>query len=298
MLVIALAGLTTLTTAASAASNPLAKVKVTGVAGEKPILDFAKGLSVKKTTSREVTVGTGETIAKGTRIIFDFVAVNGRTRKEIETSYGSAPASVPLDKKQVPAGLVTGLTGTAVGSRVLVAFAPKDGLAKGIKGAKKSDTLLFAIDIRGIYTPLTRAEGEPVAPVAGLPTVVLGADGAPTLTIPATDPSATLVTQPLIKGAGAVVTAGQTITVQYVGVIYGTSKVFDSSWKRGAPIDFAIGAGQVIPGWDEGLVGQTIGSQVLLVIPPDKGYGTQGSANAGISGTDTLVFVIDILGAY
>ena len=58
-----------------------------------------------------------------------------------------------------------------------------------------------------------------------------------------------------------------------------------------------IGKGQVIPGWDEGLVGQTVGSQVLLVVPPDKGYGA-GSASAGIKGTDTLVFVVDILDAY
>ncbi len=62
--------------------------------------------------------------------------------------------------------------------------------------------------------------------------------------------------------------------------------------------DFVIGNGQVIAGWDEGLVGQTVGSQVLLVVPPDKGYGTAGNTDAGIKGTDTLVFVVDILDAY
>ena len=107
-----------------------------------------------------------------------------------------------------------------------------------------------------------------------------------------------LVSQALIKGTGPVVAAGQTITVHYTGVIWGSGKQFDSSWDRGSPVNFVIGKSQVIPGWDEGLVGQTVGSQVLLVVPPDKGYGTAGQSSAGISGTDTLVFVVDILDAY
>jgi peptidylprolyl isomerase len=85
--------------------------------------------------------------------------------------------------------------------------------------------------------------------------------------------------------------------VHYTGVIWDSGKTFDSSWDRGAPVDFAIGQGQVIAGWDAGLVGQTVGSQVLLVIPPDQGYGERGQPDAGISGTDTLVFVVDILDA-
>jgi peptidylprolyl isomerase len=66
----------------------------------------------------------------------------------------------------------------------------------------------------------------------------------------------------------------------------------------GTPADFPIGTGNVIPGWDSALVGQTVGSQVLLVVPPDQGYGSKGNAQAGIAGTDTLVFVVDILDAY
>jgi peptidylprolyl isomerase len=79
--------------------------------------------------------------------------------------------------------------------------------------------------------------------------------------------------------------------------VWRTGKVFDSSWKRGQSMNVPIATGQVIPGWDEGLVGQTVGSQVLLVVPPDKGYGDSGQPSAGIKGTDTMVFVVDILGA-
>ena len=94
-------------------------------------------------------------------------------------------------------------------------------------------------------------------------------------------------------------TKGQTVVTQYVGEIWRTSKVFDSSWSRGEPFGFTIGAtpSQVITGWDKGLIGQTVGSRVMLVVPPGDGYGKTGSSQAGIKGTDTLVFVVDILGA-
>ena len=104
--------------------------------------------------------------------------------------------------------------------------------------------------------------------------------------------------QPLIKGDGPAVEAGQTVAVNYVGAIWverqGLRQLVPARCSRH---DFVIGAGQVIPGWDEGLVGQTVGSRVLLVIPPDKGYGSAGNSDGGITGTDTLVFVVDILAA-
>ena len=120
------------------------------------------------------------------------------------------------------------------------------------------------------------------------------------MTIPKNSPPKTLAVRTLIKGSGPKVSKGQLIVVQYVGVIWASKKVFDSSWARGAPFAFTIGASpsQVIPGWDKGLVGQNIGSRVLLVIPPADGYGKTGNSQAGIKGTDTLVFVVDILGAY
>ena len=85
--------------------------------------------------------------------------------------------------------------------------------------------------------------------------------------------------------------------VHYVALDLAGGKQFDSSWDRGQSASFPIGTGKVLPGWDEGLVGQAVGSQVLLVVPPDKGYGSAGEPEAGITGTDTLVFVVDILDA-
>jgi peptidylprolyl isomerase len=197
---------------------------------------------------------------------------------------------------------VNGLLGSKVGGRELLALAPKEGVTAGLtsQGVKKNDTLLLVVDVKDAQKPekpLKRAKGTAVPAVAGLPTVKLASNGKPTITVPQTAPPTTLVAQPLIKGAGSVVKAGQTILVQYTGVIWKSGKKFDSSWDRGKPTSFPIGVSQVISGWDEGLVGQTVGSQVLLVVPPDKGYGAQGQPSAGISGTDALVFVVDILQA-
>jgi peptidylprolyl isomerase len=298
----ALIGLLAIVPAASAAAAaPLSSVKVSGDIASKPTLKFAKPFAVKKTADKVVTPGTGAALTSGQTITFDYVLVDGRSGNELQTSFGQTQGSLTLDKTKTATPLVTSLTGQNLGSRVLVAIAPKDGLAKRIKSAKvkQNDTLLFVIDLKSVRKPLARATGAPVAPVAGLPTVALAADGKPTITVPAGAAAPTqLVSQVLIKGTGPAVTSGQTISVHYTGVIWGTGKQFDSSWDRGTPLDTVIGKGQVISGWDEGLVGQTVGSQVLLVVPPDKGYGSAGQSQAGISGTDTLVFVVDILDAY
>ena len=278
----------------------LSEVTVSADVATKPTVEVDTPFAVKKTGNKVVAAGTGEVLATGQAISFDYLLVDGRTGKELQTSFGQKPASLVLDKKKTATQVVDSLVGEAVGSRVLLAIAPKDGLAKrvGIKGVKKTDTLLFVIDVKSARTPLARATGEAVTPVAGLPAVALAADGKPAITVPVGAAAPTqLVSQALIKGTGPAVTAGQTVTVHYTGVIWATGKQFDSSWDRGAPLDTVIGQGQVIAGWDEGLVGQTVGSQVLLVVPPDKGYGTAGQSSAGISGTDTLVFVVDILDA-
>ncbi len=288
---------------APAATVPLTKVTVTGAADAKPSVKFAKPFAATASAHRVVTAGTGDKLAKGARITFDYLVIDGRTGAELGSSFGAAPVATVLDAKQTAKGLVTSLVGSSVGSRVLIALAPKEGLAasaksNGAKNVKKGDTLLFVVDVKGIRTPLARATGEAVTPPDGLPTVTLDASGKPSITAPSVPAPTQLVVQPLIKGTGAAVTSGQTVTAHYTAVIWGSGKQSNSTWDRGAPVDITTGAGNVIPGLDQGLVGQTIGSQVLLVIPPDQGYGTNGNTAAGITATDTLVFVVDILDAY
>jgi peptidylprolyl isomerase len=128
-------------------------------------------------------------------------------------------------------------------------------------------------------------------------------DTKPTVTFPASQPPKQLIEQTLVAGSGTPVAAGDTVVTNYVGEIWpakagSAPKVFDSSFSRGAPTPFVIGAGAVIPGFDKTLVGKRMGTRMLLSIPPADGYGSSGNSQAGISGTDTLVFVVDLLDDY
>jgi peptidylprolyl isomerase len=116
----------------------------------------------------------------------------------------------------------------------------------------------------------------------------------PTLTFSEADPPATLQRKILHVGTGPVVQSGEMLAADYLGQVYG-GKVFDNSYDRKAPSGFPIGTGRVIAGWDNSLVGLKAGTRVLLSVPPDQGYGDSGNSDAGITGTDTLVFVVDLI---
>lgn len=124
----------------------------------------------------------------------------------------------------------------------------------------------------------------------------------PTLTIPSTPAPSELTQRILTQGSGATVAKGDTVVANYVGETWapknGKANAFDSSFSRGAPSSFVIGRGQVIPGWDKTIVGKKLGTRLLMTLPPADGYGASGQSNAGISGTDTLVFVVDLIADY
>jgi peptidylprolyl isomerase len=152
-------------------------------------------------------------------------------------------------------------------------------------------------------TTTTTATGTTTGPagggssIASIPTADRSAAGtagmAPTVVVPSGTPPTALESADLIPGAGTVAADGDTVTVQYVLATYSSHKVIQSSWT-GQPFSFTLGEGQVIPGWDTGVVGMKVGGRRELIIPPSLGYGAQ-SPGAGISANDTLVFVIDLL---
>jgi peptidylprolyl isomerase len=133
--------------------------------------------------------------------------------------------------------------------------------------------------------------------IAPIPTADLSPAGtagtAPTLKIPSGTPPTELQSADLITGVGVEATSGDNVTVQYVLGTYSSGKVVQSSWTS-QPFSFTLGAGQVIPGWDQGVVGMKLGGRRELIIPPSLGYGAR-SPGAGIAPNDTLVFVIDLL---
>ncbi|WP_447036397.1 FKBP-type peptidyl-prolyl cis-trans isomerase [Streptomyces sp. DSM 118878] len=111
-------------------------------------------------------------------------------------------------------------------------------------------------------------------------------------------PSSDLAVKTLIEGKGKEVAKGDYLQAHYLGQIWATAKVFDNSYDRGNPTVFPIGVGQVIPGWDQSLVGKKLDSRIELAIPPELGYGKQGNKEAGIKGSDTLVFVVDLVDTF
>ncbi|MFG3684714.1 FKBP-type peptidyl-prolyl cis-trans isomerase [Micromonospora sp. NPDC047740] len=108
-------------------------------------------------------------------------------------------------------------------------------------------------------------------------------------------PPADLVIDDITVGEGPEAHPGQLATVHYVGVAHSTGREFDASWNRGEPFEFPLGGGQVIAGWDQGVVGMKVGGRRRLTIPPHLGYGARGAGGV-IKPNETLVFVVDLLG--
>ena len=117
----------------------------------------------------------------------------------------------------------------------------------------------------------------------------------PEIDFPDGPPPSDLEVTELSEGDGQEATAGSTVSVHYVGVAHSTGEEFDASYNRGAPLDFRLGVGQVISGWDQGVQGMKVGGRRRLVIPPHLGYGDRGAGGVIKPGA-TLVFVVDLLG--
>jgi peptidylprolyl isomerase len=116
----------------------------------------------------------------------------------------------------------------------------------------------------------------------------------PEIDFPEGPPPSDLEITDITEGSGAEATAGSTVSVHYVGVAHSTGEEFDASYNRGAPLDFRLGVGQVIAGWDQGVQGMKVGGRRRLVIPPHLGYGDRGAGGV-IKPGETLIFVVDLL---
>jgi peptidylprolyl isomerase len=289
------------------ATKPSAAISAVTVAGsdpaKAPTVSVKAPLAVTRTESKVVKDGSGPAVTKEDLVSIQAVIVNGRDGKVVHSTWDTGAVGLDLGAQNLFASFKSQLPGKKIGSRVAITSTPADAFGEGGNetiGVKKDDPVVFVVDLVSASKVLTQAQGKAVAPKAGLPTVTMNAGKPATITVPkgAKAPTKTVV-QPLVAGTGAVVKKGQNVRVAYTGALWKNGKVFDSSASRPEQpyFDFPVGSGQVIKGWDNGLEGQKVGSRVLLVVPPADGYGTAGSPPK-ISGTDTLVFVVDILAAY
>ncbi|GAA3831772.1 FKBP-type peptidyl-prolyl cis-trans isomerase [Brevibacterium ammoniilyticum] len=280
--------------AQDAKSTSLDDITVEGKTGEKPSVSFAAPLVVEKTESKVLSEGDGKAVADGEQVTAQMTLVSGTTGKVVESSYDSkAAAGFPMDKTQISEDLYSALNGVKVGSRVLMTLngSPQQG--------QPSQTLVYVIDIEKTEKPLTRADGQKTDQ-SGKPLTVTWEDsGEPKISQPQGKAPTKLETYTTIEGKGPEVKEGQSVAVKYSGWLWDdASQPFDSNWAAGGqpfPVS-PVGQANVIDGWNEGLVGQKVGSQVVLIVPPDKGYGEAGSPPK-IPANATLVFVVDILSA-
>ena len=290
---------------ATTPSSALSHVTVEGEDPEEaPTVEVEAPLEVTRTESEVVTEGDGATIAEDDLVSLQAILVNGTDGTVVANTWDESGAvGLDLGQADLFASFKSQIPGNTVGSRIVIVSTPEDAYGdtgNEALGITKDDPVVFVVDLQNATQVLGEAQGTAVDPKKGLPTVTMN-DGEPaTIEIPEGEKAPTkTVVQPLIEGDGPEVEKGQTVRVAYTGALWRNGEVFDSSANRPDQpwFEFQIGGGQVITGWDEGLLGQTVGSRVLLVIPPEDGYGDAGQGDT-IKGDDTLVFVVDILAAY
>lgn len=279
-------------------------IVVVGAFGDVPEVSIEGPLVVGQTQRTVVIEGAGIGVSNGDNLVIDYALYNGRNGEKIEDSGFDefSPTLMRLDTTTLLPGISLTVACSTVGSRVVGLIPASD--AFGVEGAPEfglnpGDTLVFLVDIISIKPPpeppLDRIEGEPAEPSEGFPSVSYAESGEPTVTIPDGDAPIEFGVDIVIEGSGALVEPGAVVTIHYHGVNWNTTEIFDSSWSRGQPATFPTDG--VIPGFREGLVGQKVGSRVIIVIPAELGYGPMGGTPDGSIGpTDTIVFVVDILG--
>ena len=283
----------------SGGGSSLEAIAIEGDLGSDPKVTWDGELSAGDVESKLISEGDGDEVESGDQVFAHIWIGNGTTQEKAYSTYdGSMPQLLTVDEKSLSPLFLEGVEGRTIGSRVALtasaetAFGPEGNTSLGI-GNK--DSILTVIDI--VSAIGDGAEGtENKAPgwVPGFQGDAAAPTGLDFAGVP--EPTAKLQQATLIEGEGPVVEQGQTIAVDYLGQVFEGEKPFDESYTAN-PASFAIGTGGVIKGWDQALVGKNVGSRVVLAIPPDLGYGKEGNQQAGIKGTDTLYFVVDILGA-
>ncbi|WP_162599991.1 FKBP-type peptidyl-prolyl cis-trans isomerase [Nocardioides solisilvae] len=274
-------------------------VSISADSGKAPKVEWEGQLDPDEVETEVLVDGEGDETKTGDSVLAHIWIGNGYDEKEVYNSYEmEQPQVISLNDTLLP-GLQAGLLGQKVGSTVAVAASAEDAYGEGGNpqlGIGNKDSVLFVTEL--LSKVPTGPQGEEREPAKWAPAIVeeggkvtgFDFEGTP-------ENNGKLWVTKTVKGDGPVVEKGQTIYVNYLGQVYGGDEPFDESYSRGEPTSFEIGVGAVVDGWDQSLVGETVGSRVVVAIPPALGYGKKGNPDAGIKGTDTLYFVVDILAA-
>lgn len=251
-------------------------VVVEGTVGSPASVTFTSPLTILSPERTVVIEGDGEAVDSASLVEYAMTIFDAATGEQLQAQGYDGTAMLP-----VPAINLGQILGCAtVGSRVVAAVPETD----------QDGASVWVLDV--LSAQPARATGDEQKPVEGMPTVELAQSGAPTVTIPDAEPPVETRVAVLKIGGGAIVAPGDAVMVQYTGARWSDGTVFDSSWSNGAPT--ALVTTEVIAGYREALEGHAVGSQVLVVIPPEFAYG-EGQINEEDLTGETLVFVVDIL---
>ncbi|GAA2668678.1 FKBP-type peptidyl-prolyl cis-trans isomerase [Streptomyces aculeolatus] len=294
-----------------------AVTKVTGAFGKEPKFDVPDDAKASdEPVVKVLSEGDGAKVGKGDQVRLDFAGKTMKDDQDLGSTWAAQAAGgggrqgagavhqqlmgkVGEPNQSLPPDVLDSVEGHTVGSRLLVEGTAGALVGESLNpesGIKKSDGLVWVIDVAGAgkVDPKAELKGESAEPRDGMPEIEIPAGKAAKITIPdGADAPKELEEQVLIKGKGAEVEAGQGLVAQYTGYAWEDGKKFDASWDNAGAATFQIGTGSVVEGWDKALVGKKVGDRVLLVIPPDLGYGKSKGHELE---KKTLVFVVDILG--
>lgn len=245
----------------------------------EPEVPLPKGTPPKDLVVKDLREGYGQEARKGDLVVTELVT-QSVTGEPFESSWSKEGGAFifTLGKEEASPGWEKGIPGMKVGGRRLLIVPPDEGSRFGTVGdGKPKDTLVYVVDLVAILPPELEKRKEPK------------------VATPADPPPEDLVVRSLIDGTGPEARDGDVLTVQYVGIYY-DGRPFTNSWKRGQQFDFELGAEEVAinPGWEEGLQGMRVGERRELVIPPKLQQ--RGGARPDAKPSDTLIYVIDLLG--
>jgi FKBP-type peptidyl-prolyl cis-trans isomerase len=270
-------------------------IQVSGKDSVVPSIDFEGALTAYRTQRTVAKVGGGRMAEKGSLVTFSYAAFDGSSGELIDSvGYDSAPAQVVLNGRSLVAGVEKALLCATEGSRVTTVVPAADAFGESGNdhyGISATDLVVLVVDV--VDVAADRATGERQTVMDSLPRVDVGATGEPLVTIPPKTPPAEYSATVLKLGEGDVITAGATVSVEYRGVEWGSGRTFDTTWHRDELVRMPTTS--YLKGIGDALVGKTVGSQILVILPPAFGFGKEGNPELGIDSDDTMVFVIDIL---
>ncbi len=279
-------------------------VDATGSIGSSPEVDFPTPLVTDGIEVSVIERGEGRTLVEGQIVDFEVTAYNGETGKAFSASAYGQDAPIRRTAGSEADALGAALQCAEVGSRLAVTTTFADQFGEQTPdpslGLEADSTVVLVVDVVAGY--LGKANGSDQLPQSGFPAVVLAPNGQPGITIPAEEPPTELGVEVLKVGSGAKVEQEDQVVLHYTGLLWDSEEsIFDSSWDRGVASTFnAVSLednpqGGLVPGFAEALIGQRVGSQFVVVIPPEFGY-PEGQAPASIPAGSTMVFVVDVLG--